>query len=69
MKQVMMSLISGLFLVISGQGQAKEVDIKVGKNAFETCRGCHSSPNASNVYPTYYVPKIGDSGKDILLPH
>ncbi|MCF6250875.1 MAG: hypothetical protein L3J75_06340 [Methylococcaceae bacterium] len=66
MKQVMMSLISGLFLVISGQGQAKEVDIQVGKNAFETCRGCHSSPNASNVYPTYYVPKIGGQRKGYI---
>ena len=63
MKQVMMSLIGALFLVVSGQGQAKEVDIQVGKDAFETCRGCHSSPTASSVYPTYYVPKIGGQRK------
>lgn len=33
--------------------------IEEGKVAFETCRGCHSTPGYSNVYPTYYVPKIG----------
>ncbi|NOQ63480.1 MAG: c-type cytochrome [Methyloprofundus sp.] len=38
---------------------AAGVDVDAGKDAFETCRGCHTSPGTSNVYPTYYVPKIG----------
>ena len=41
------------------QGAAQAANVEAGKNAFETCRGCHTSPGASNVYPTYYVPKVG----------
>jgi len=48
------------FLVISSiQINVQAADAENGKVAFETCRGCHSSPGYSNVYPTYYVPKIG----------
>lgn len=38
---------------------AQAANVEAGKDAFETCRGCHTSPGASNVYPTYYVPKVG----------
>jgi len=38
---------------------AQAANIEAGKDAFETCRGCHTSPGTSNVYPTYYVPKVG----------
>lgn len=34
------------------------VDLEAGKDAFETCRGCHAAPGSSNAYPTYYVPKV-----------
>lgn len=43
----------------SFQVPVQAADAEAGKNAFETCRGCHTSPGASNVYPTYYVPKVG----------
>nr|WP_305907939.1 c-type cytochrome [Methylomarinum sp. Ch1-1]MDP4520737.1 c-type cytochrome [Methylomarinum sp. Ch1-1] len=46
------------FLALSSI-QAQAADLEEGKAAFETCRGCHSAPNYSNAYPTYYVPKIG----------
>ncbi len=39
--------------------EAAEADAEHGKIAFQTCRGCHSASGYSNVYPTYYVPKIG----------
>lgn len=46
--------------VLSGfQTAAKAADADAGRDAFETCRGCHSAVSYSNVYPTYYVPKIG----------
>ncbi len=38
---------------------SQAASVASGKDAFEACRGCHVSPGASNVYPTYYVPKIG----------
>jgi cytochrome c553 len=66
MKQIMMALAFGIFLTASMQSQAKGIDITKGKNAFETCRGCHSTPNYSSVAPTYYVPKIGGQRKGYL---
>ncbi len=63
MKKLIMALVGSLFFGVSAQSQAKGIDIVAGKNAFETCRGCHSVPNYSNVYPTFYVPKIGGQRK------
>ncbi|HIG64174.1 MAG TPA: c-type cytochrome [Methyloprofundus sp.] len=49
----------GLTALSNIQLTAQAADVDAGRDAFETCRGCHSSPGYSNVYPTYYVPKIG----------
>ncbi len=38
---------------------ANAADVKAGRIAFETCRGCHSAVGYGNAYPTYYVPKLG----------
>ncbi|MCK5356557.1 MAG: c-type cytochrome [Methyloprofundus sp.] len=57
MNKKAMLLALGLTALSSVSVQA--ADVEAGKNAFETCRGCHTSPGASNVYPTYYVPKVG----------
>ena len=54
-----MVLALGLISLSSIQMAAQAANIDAGKSAFETCRGCHTSPGASNVYPTYYVPKVG----------
>ncbi len=43
----------------SVQMGANAADVKAGRIAFETCRGCHSAAGYSNAYPTYYVPKLG----------
>lgn len=45
----------------------RAADVEEGKIAFETCRGCHSIPNYSNVYPTYYVPKIGGQRAEYIV--
>lgn len=42
-------------------------DVAAGKALFETCRGCHSTPGYSNVYPTFYVPKIGGQRSDYVV--
>lgn len=54
-----MVLAIGLTALTNVQLTAQAASIEAGKDAFETCRGCHTSPGASNVYPTYYVPKVG----------
>lgn len=54
-----MALAIGLTALSSIQVTAQAANIDAGRDAFETCRGCHSAPGYSNVYPSYYVPKIG----------
>lgn len=49
------------------QSNVQAADIEAGRAAFETCRGCHSAPGYSNVYPTYYVPKIGGQRADYTV--
>lgn len=48
-----------MIILLGTMGTVSAANIKEGRDAFETCRGCHSTPGYSNVYPTYYVPKIG----------
>jgi len=56
--------ICSLFLMVAAPSHAKKgLDPSAGKDAFETCRGCHSTPNYSNVAPVFYVPKIGGQRK------
>ena len=54
-----MALAIGLTALSSTQFTAEAANVDAGRDAFESCRGCHSAPGYSNVYPTYYVPKIG----------
>ena len=54
-----MALAIGLTALSSIQLTAQAANIDAGRDAFESCRGCHSAPGYSNVYPSYYVPKIG----------
>ncbi len=53
------TLALGIAALAAVQVTAQAANIEAGKDAFETCRGCHTSPGTSNVYPTYYVPKVG----------
>jgi len=59
MKKQALLLALGVAALSNVQMTAQAADIEAGKDAFETCRGCHSAVGASNAYPTYYVPKIG----------
>lgn len=46
-------------LAIGSSSMVQAGNPKAGKIAFETCEGCHSHSSYSNIYPTYYVPKLG----------
>ena len=59
MKKSAVAFALGILALTGAQATVQAADAEAGKIAFETCRGCHSIPNYSNVYPTYYVPKIG----------
>lgn len=48
----------GFVALASFQVNVQAADIDAGKQAYETCRGCHSVPSYTNAYPTYNVPKI-----------
>lgn len=66
MKKSIIAFVCGL-LAWSGAHKVLAADIEAGKAAFETCRGCHSIPGYSNVYPTYYVPKIGGQRAEYVV--
>ena len=38
---------------------AEGVDAVAGRQAAETCFGCHAIAGYYNVYPSYHVPRIG----------
>ncbi len=59
MNKKMITLVVGVTALLSVPMMAQAADVEAGRDAFETCRGCHTSPGTSNVYPTYYVPKVG----------
>ena len=51
-------LISGLLGLLVPPALS-EGDAEAGRRKAETCLGCHASPTAHNVYPTYRIPKVG----------
>lgn len=59
MSKKAITLALGIAALSSVQITAQAASVSAGKDAFETCRGCHSAVGYSNVYPTYYVPKVG----------
>jgi len=59
MNKKAIALALGVTALSSVQMTVQAANVEAGRDAFETCRGCHTSPAASNVYPTYYVPKVG----------
>ena len=58
-KKSIIRALLGIATLSSVHMSVQAVDIEAGREAFETCRGCHSAAGYSNAYPTYYVPKIG----------
>jgi cytochrome c553 len=59
MSKKLMAISLGIAALSSISLTTQAADVEAGKIAFETCRGCHSAAGYSNVYPTYYVPKLG----------
>lgn len=57
------SLTAGLLTT----GTVAAGDPEAGNAKAETCLGCHGSPDAVNVYPTYHVPKIGGQHQAYLV--
>ncbi|PKM11600.1 MAG: cytochrome c family protein [Gammaproteobacteria bacterium HGW-Gammaproteobacteria-3] len=67
MKSSAVTFAFGLLALAAPQIDVRAADVEAGRAAFETCRGCHSSPGYSNVYPTYYVPKVGGQRSDYIV--
>lgn len=51
--------LSVILLSLGIVGSASAQDANQGRDLFATCSGCHAVPFASNVYPTYKVPRLG----------
>lgn len=67
MKKSAVAFALGILAMTGAQDNVQAADAEAGKIAFETCRGCHSIPNYSNVYPTYYVPKVGGQRAEYIV--
>lgn len=50
-----------------GSVQAQEGDAAAGSGKFDTCLGCHGIPGYTNVYPTYYVPRLGGQNPQYII--
>jgi len=57
-KRILSGLLAGGLAVLSMAAVA-EGDATAGRQAAETCLGCHAVEGYFNVYPTYHVPKVG----------
>lgn len=44
-----------------------EGDVDAGRYKAQTCLGCHGIPGYANVYPTYYVPKLGGQNAEYIV--
>jgi cytochrome c553 len=43
---------------LAATGHAQDADVDEGRVIAFSCLGCHGIPFQTNVYPTYFVPKI-----------
>ncbi|MGR9115789.1 MAG: c-type cytochrome [Gammaproteobacteria bacterium] len=67
MKKSAVGFALAMMTLTGTQVNVQAADAEAGKVAFETCRGCHSIPNYSNVYPTYHVPKVGGQRAEYVV--
>lgn len=65
MTRTMLALGVAFCALMSGASQA--ADPAAGRQAFETCLGCHGSPNYVNVYPSYHVPYLAGQHEQYLV--
>ncbi len=54
-QRILAALAAGLLITAANADQA---DIEEGRVVAFTCLGCHGIPFHTNVYPTYFVPRI-----------
>lgn len=54
-KTILAAFAAGL---LATAGQAEQADTDEGRVVAYTCLGCHGIPFHTNVYPTYFVPRI-----------
>lgn len=47
-----------LALMLVSPVAAEDADLEQGRTVAFTCLGCHGIPFHTNVYPTYFVPRI-----------
>ncbi|GAB4258579.1 MAG: hypothetical protein Kow0065_08350 [Methylomicrobium sp.] len=67
MNKSAIALAVSILAISTAYSPARAADLEAGRAAFETCRGCHSIPAYSNVYPTYYVPKVGGQRAEYVV--
>lgn len=65
MTRTMLALGVAFCALASGISQA--ADTVAGRQAFETCLGCHGSPHYVNTYPTYHVPLLAGQHEQYLV--
>jgi cytochrome c553 len=56
LKKLLFAMLAAAALVTTGQAQ--QGDAAEGRVIAFSCLGCHGIPFQTNVYPTYFVPKI-----------
>ena len=56
LKKFLSAVLPAIFL--SATGYAQQADLDEGRVIAFSCLGCHGIPFQTNVYPTYFVPKI-----------
>ncbi len=59
MKRIARIGLTAALISLAAPPAFSEGDPNAGRRKAETCLGCHASPTAQNVYPTYHIPKVG----------
>ncbi len=60
-------LFCAFLMLAAARGALAQGDAGRGEVLADTCRGCHSIENYKNVYPTYYVPKLGGQNSAYIV--
>lgn len=61
---VLLAIALGTALLATG---AHAGDPRAGRYSAQTCLGCHGTPSATNVYPTYHVPRLGGQNAQYII--
>ena len=61
------ALIGALVVLAAPQAVLAAGDPEAGRQKAYTCLGCHGIEAYKNVYPTYYVPKLGGQNAEYII--